>query len=313
MILRRLPGEPAERCRSIASARYGPATCLLCSGVPDAGERTPCIESSRGYMQERHATIAENGARHDRAARFSAGSSLVSSLKERARFGPHAALQAFASGAFDIPLRHEKKHRGSGFVSSRVVSGARLSPRSARATDGSQRRHQTSPARGAVHETLGRARLADPLLSRSIGFQRARKIRAPSLALEAAHGAVSHRRCGSRSSGVARIPRWRRPSGPPRDARSLHRSRRKTHCHARSRCLPFPLMTSPAGCPFERSTAERRPAVHGGTFRLGRRPYGERYAPEAGGSRSPRLGASGGRYRILAPGGDRAAWGAPAR
>jgi hypothetical protein len=28
--------------------------------VPDAGERNPWIEDSRGYMQERRVTIAEN-------------------------------------------------------------------------------------------------------------------------------------------------------------------------------------------------------------------------------------------------------------
>ncbi len=108
-------------------------------------------------MQERHVTIAENGPCDVGASRFLAGSSLASSLKVEAHFGPLKPLRAFACGALGARRRHEKRQRRCGFGAQRVVSGARLSPFGVqRCAIGGLESSRGVPSRRATatHETL---------------------------------------------------------------------------------------------------------------------------------------------------------------
>ena len=142
-------------------------------GVPDAGERTPCIESSRGYMQERHDAIAENGTCDDRSARFLAQSSLSSSLKVEAHFGPVKWLRAFACGALAVLRRHERRQFRRGFGDPGARCTVRVGRRG-RATAFAAERAAPRAKASAVQDTHETLALRATRRSGSIGFDRIR-------------------------------------------------------------------------------------------------------------------------------------------
>lgn len=169
-------------------------------------------------MQERHDAIAENGTCDDRSARFLAQSSLSSSLKVEAHFGPVKWLRAFACGALAVLRRHERRQFRRGFGDPGAWCAVRVGRRG-RATAFAALCRAISAARRAsaaqdTHETLA---LRATRRSGSIGFDRIRsnskgspRDRAGDRAGATAPGRPSPRSISSRRRTILEPPAERR-------------------------------------------------------------------------------------------------------